>query len=122
MNELAGFKPSLCKNIPSLELHLGFNLPKSDHKDSVPPVHLFALMEECRLHGLKNGGWFIFANEDHWAYRSNEFTDHYYAAAKNRLINQMEALQKILKEKFGFNPEITSGLEIVHGIWTSKNK
>jgi adenylate kinase len=111
LDEFAGY---LCKDIPKLELHFGFNIEKGDFVGQIP---LDGLMELCTENGLNNGGWFVFANDKHFAYRSNEFSFEDIESAKARLFGQARCLQNILSQA-GIRPGISFGLEIVHGIWT----
>lgn len=111
----ADFRQHLCREIPRLELHLGFNLPKGD--DSTLPLPLGELMDACTASGLDNGGWFIFKNEEHWAYRSNEFSFDEVDAAGPRLLAQAKALQAILESR-GIAGDVSFSLEKLHGIWT----
>jgi adenylate kinase family enzyme len=112
MKALREFDQYLCKDIPPLELHFGFNLPKSEGM-----ITLERLMEHCVNAGLNNGGWFVFANEDHYAYRSNEFSFESLSNAVAKLALQATRLRKILNSKLVY-VDLSFGLEIVHGIWT----
>ncbi len=112
---LARFR-NFAQQIYPLELHLGFNIPKQ--RNEGVPIPLNELTDACTSAGFENGGWFIFKNEQHWAYRCNEFSLDAEEAAKTRLAAQAVILQKILRQR-GFVCDISFSLEIVHGIWTA---
>lgn len=112
--ELAEFSPLLLSPIPTLELHHGFDVPKHDHP--TPPLALAELIEACAAGGLVNGGWFIFKNAEHWAYRSNEFATEAVEAGTARLFAQARTLRTILEAR-GLEVPISFSLEKVHGIW-----
>lgn len=61
--------------LPSLpiEIHHGFNIPR--RPCDTLPVSLSAILAETTRLGIVVGGWFVFEEEDAWAYRSNAFTD-----------------------------------------------
>lgn len=103
------FADKLCRDIPRWELHHGFDLPK--HGEDAPPWRLPELIEACRGAGLDNGGWFVFKHDQHWAYRSNEFSDAPEAEAREALFAQAHALREIV------GVDIGCSLERVHGIW-----
>lgn len=107
------FDAARCSSIPSLELHLGFDLPK----DGALPISLAELMQACAARGLENGGWFLFRKETHWAYRSNEFSSEDSTTAEGRLFSQAKALQEVLAARKLTCP-VSFSLERVHGIWT----
>lgn len=111
----AEFASARCRDIPSLELHLGFDLPKND--DGAMPLSLSDLMNACAKRGLDNGGWFLFKKEGHWAYRSNEFSSEAPSRAEPRLFEQARALQQLLGAA-GLGCPVSFSLERVHGIWT----
>lgn len=116
--ELAGdhaypeFDAQRCRDIPRWELHHGFDLPRSG---DAPPLSLPELVELCAPE-LENGGWFLFANDRHWAYRSNEFSTLAHDAAMARLAAQARTLQALLARR-SHRAAIGYSLEIVHGIW-----
>lgn len=93
----------LARDIPTWELHHGFDLPE--------PIDHGELVRRCAEAGLDNGGWFIFADDRVWKYRSNEFADGSLEAARDRLFDQARTLQQL------FGCEIGCSLERVHGIW-----
>ncbi|MEO8701962.1 MAG: nucleoside monophosphate kinase [Kofleriaceae bacterium] len=108
---LAAYADLACSPLPALELHHGFDLPKTD-----PPLVLADLVAACTDAGLVNGGWFVFANPTHWAYRSNEFSSEPIATATARLHEQARVLQALLAAR-GIAAPIGYSLELVHGIW-----
>lgn len=107
----APFATHRCAGIPSLELHLGFDLPKREGEPM--PLPLAQLMQACTQAGLENGGWFVFKKEGHWAYRSNEFSNEPVADAETKLFAQARALALILRDRC----PVSFSLERVHGIW-----
>ncbi|MBP7133807.1 nucleoside monophosphate kinase [Patescibacteria group bacterium] len=117
MRAFAAHESFLCKSIPPLELHLGFNLPKKPGE--ALPIPLAELMAACTAEGMENGGWFVFTNEEHWAYRSNEFSPLGKEAGSLQLLLAANALQRILAAR-GINCDVSFSLEIVHGIWVAK--
>ncbi len=108
------FAANRCTDIPRWELHHGFDLPK---RDETPPIALAELVDATTEAGLDNGGWFIFANDAHWAYRSNEFANGPQADARTRLFAQARALHALLAAR-GLPCDVGFSLEVVHGIWT----
>ena len=107
------FADHLAPELPAWELHHGFDLPKSE----TPPLALPDLMRACFEAGLDNGGWFIFKNDRHWAYRSNEFSSVSQREAHATLHTQAKALQQLLAGR-GITCDVGYSLEAVHGIWT----
>ena len=105
----AEFESRRCSDIPSLELHLGFDAPKVDGQGM--PIPLSQLMDSCSQRGMQNGGWFVFKKDSHWAYRSNEFSSEPVADAERRLGQQARALRDLVPWDVSFS------LERVHGIW-----
>jgi adenylate kinase family enzyme len=112
------FADGRCEPRPSLELHLGFDLPKQEGE--VIPVPLSVLMEECSRRGLENGGWFVFRKAGFWAYRSNEFSSDTEARAEARLFAQAKALREVLRAR-GILGSVSFSLERVLGIWSWKS-
>ena len=105
------FAAHRCSAVPTLELHLGFDLPKRDGEPM--PWALPELMEACQRAGLENGGCFVFKKQDQWAYRLNEFSSEPEDLAEAKLFAQARALAGILR---GVVP-VSFSLERVHGIW-----
>ena len=101
------FTANRLPDIPRWELHHGFDLPKTPKTDDVPPIAL----EDLAASTFDNGGWFLFANDRHWAYRSNELSNDPYDVVTARLRDQAQTLRA------RFACEVDSLLEIVHGIW-----
>jgi adenylate kinase family enzyme len=101
-------------NNPRLELHHAFNINKSLY----PKMDLTNLANVLDARGFNIGGLFIFKNENHWAYRTNEFN---YDLSINKAIvllkNQATLLNEILQECGYSNVNVSFSLEIVHGIW-----
>ena len=110
----ADFQRQRCTDLPSLELHLGFDVPKRDGEGL--PLALPRLMSACAARGLQNGGWFVFKKEGQWAYRTNEFSSEPAASAELRLSGQARALREILGAA-GLQCPVSFSLERVHGIW-----
>lgn len=61
--------------LPSLpiEIHHAFNVPR--RPGDTLPMSLSTILAETSRLGMMVGGWFVFEEEDAWAYRSNAFTD-----------------------------------------------
>ena len=117
------FDRFLCPEIPPLELHLAFDLPKRPGEP--PPIPLDDLaeaLEQLAQADFANGGWFLFKHSDHWAYRANEFSFASPEAALARLRQQAQALQWLLPNWAINSPDraIAFSLEIVHGIWVNR--
>lgn len=106
------FDAALCADLPTWELHHGFDLPKAGSPQR-PPIALPDLVAQCARAGLTNGGWFLFAHDTHWAYRANEFATGDLGAAREQLFAQARALHALLD---GAAP-VGCSLERVHGIW-----
>ncbi|MBA3464999.1 MAG: nucleoside monophosphate kinase [Deltaproteobacteria bacterium] len=104
----------LCSDIPAWELHHGFDLPKRG--EAAPPWPLADLVAACGRAGLTNGGWFVFKNDQHWAYRSNEFSSDSFETCRDRLLAQVRTLQGLLATR-GDAVDVGCSLERVHGIW-----
>ncbi|MDP1827065.1 MAG: nucleoside monophosphate kinase [Archangium sp.] len=111
----AEFESRRCSDIPSLELHLGFDAPKVDGQGM--PIPFSQLMDSCSQRGMQNGGWFVFKKDSHWAYRSNEFSSEPVASVQPRLVGQARALREILVAA-KVECDVSFSLERVHGIWT----
>lgn len=126
VNAFNEFNDFLIANIPPIELHLGFNIPKC-HGLSLDmlPISLDDLMSKCKSFGFNNGGWFIFKNDNDWVYRSNEFSfNGNVKECKEKLFKQAYDLRYILSQSGYDNVDILFSLEYVHGIWnfpTNKN-
>ena len=108
------FAAALCRDIPLWELHHGFDLPK--HGEASPPWPVADLVAACAAAGLENGGWFVFKNDHHWAYRSNEFSSDSQQACGDRAIAQARLLREMLAAR-GHDADVGCSLERVHGIW-----
>lgn len=105
------FAAHRCSNIPTLELHLGFDLPKRDGEPM--PWALPDLIDACHRAGLENGGCFVFKKQDLWAYRLNEFSSEPAEVAEAKLFAQARTLAGILRGGVA----VSFSLERVHGIW-----
>lgn len=116
LGRFAEHASALAPSIPAWELHHGFDVPKADPADAMP-VALADLVAACEAAGLENGGWFVFADDRRWAYRTNEFADGELDAARTRLEVQARALRALLAER-GVRVPVGFSLERVHGIWT----
>ena len=55
------------------ELHFSLDLPKAPGSAERPPVELEDLVALAGKAGVEAGGWFLFHDEQRWAYRSNAF-------------------------------------------------
>jgi adenylate kinase len=98
---------------PRLELHHAFNIDKT--KFPKMDLNMFANILKCN--GFDIGGIFIFKNNEHWAYRTNQFSDDLSICDAILLLqSQATTLQAILLE-YG-KVTISYSLEIVHGIWS----
>jgi adenylate kinase family enzyme len=114
------FSPPRAADIPKMELHLGFDVPKSKAEAEGPfdwPIALDVLMAKCAEAGLDNGGWFVFRNDKNWAYRSNEFSELDPDACVDKLKDQAKRLREVLQRQLGKAPKISFSLEIVHNVW-----
>lgn len=114
MSVFSEYQPYSNKKIPPLELHFGFDVPKSGFQEM--PIDLAVLTDECSKAGLNNGGWFIFKDPQVWKYRSNEFSDLSVDEARAKLFDQAIRLETILKIH-NVSVPIGLSLEVVHGIW-----
>lgn len=111
----SGYKVKTIEN-PPMELHHGFDIKKNPD-ETIPPIKLEELVEKSKQAGLNNGGWFIFKNDQNWAYRSNEFSSQTPEQCKKTLFGQAQILELIVGS-FGFKDiPIGLSLEIVHNIW-----
>ncbi|MBL8915334.1 MAG: nucleoside monophosphate kinase [Archangium sp.] len=104
-----------CREIPRLELHLGFDLPRTEN--GALPIPLETVMQKCTDAGLENGGWFVFKKDNIAAYRSNEFSNASVAEGEARVADQARKVSALLSA-LGHPTEISFSLELVHGIWT----
>lgn len=110
-----GFSQSQVADVPSYELHHGFNLSKMTFPTQ--PIQLESLSQHCKDKGFSNGGWFIFTNKDYWSYRSNEFSNLSSIEAQKRVFQQGRDLQEILFN-YGYDDvDVMFSLEAVHGIY-----
>lgn len=109
------YQSSLVPEIPPIELHLAFDIPKNG--TSQPPIDLVLLNTECKKMKFDNGGWFIFQNENVWAYRSNEFTFDKIEDAELEIHYQAYELQNKIDQMLKLKINIDFSLELVHGIW-----
>ena len=112
--DASAYPEGLAPQVPAWELHLGFDILKSD---APPPIALDGLVAACATAGLENGGWFIFANDHHWAYRANEFAGGDLGTARARIEAQARTLSELLRTREVRCP-IGFSLERLHGIWT----
>ena len=115
MSELDNFNNYKIKHSP-VELHLAFDLSKEKYLEQ--PIDLQWLNNQCSRYGLSNGGWFIFKNDNFWAYRSNEFVNLDLDKAIDMIHQHAKELTKIVHNKFkseGIN--VSYSIELVHGIW-----
>ncbi len=110
-----GYSSNKICDVPNLELHHGFNIDKWDNEN--PPIDIKKLMELCTDIGFNMGGWFIFKNDKHWSYRSNEFMSGSIQKAKEKLRLQNTYLRAILYKLDFIDTDTMASLEIVHGIW-----
>lgn len=108
-----------CREIPRLELHLGFDLPRTEN--GALPIPLETVMQKCTDAGLENGGWFVFKKDNIAAYRSNEFSNASVAEGEARVADQAKKLSDVLRA-LGHPTEVSFSLELVHGIWTFDQK
>jgi adenylate kinase family enzyme len=107
-------REGMCRDIPKLELHLGFDLPW--RSDGALPISLETVMAKCVERGFDHGGWFVFKKDTMAAYRSNEFSNASVADGEARVAEQAMKLWSVLRE-LGFATEVSYSLELVHGIW-----
>lgn len=115
MSELDDFNSYKIKHSP-VELHLAFDLPKEKYFEQ--PIDLEWLNKQCAENGLSNGGWFIFKNDNFWAYRSNEFMNLDLEVATNKIHKQAKKLVKIICGKIKSERiNVSYSIELVHGIW-----
>jgi adenylate kinase len=104
------------------ELHHGFEIKKtSTHHDQLP-ISLELLSDMTKQYGFKNGGWFIFKDENRWLYRSNEFSEKSYSECIQILTRQSQELLLILKAICELKIIVSSSLERVHAIWPIDKK
>jgi adenylate kinase family enzyme len=111
--QYAAFAAYAAPEVPTWELHLGFDLPKTTGEIPLPLADVLA---GCAERGLDNGGWFLF-HSPRWACRSNEFSSLSEQDALARLHSQAHAVSAMLGER-GHPCDVTFSLERVRGIWT----
>lgn len=87
------------KLTPRFELHHGFDIAKSHPDEPAPPIDPKEVVAAASERGFCNGGWFIFAKKDVWAYRTNEFSNAEPAACVAELSRQAAALHGWLAER-----------------------
>lgn len=109
------WKAKLISGIPIFEGHHGFDIPKVENKNE-PPILLEDIVKLSEAIGFEVGGWFIFKKKDHWAYRSNEFTNEHIINAIETLEQQAKELNKLLY-KMGYEVENGFSLEKVIAMW-----
>ncbi|MFT3712741.1 MAG: nucleoside monophosphate kinase [Archangium sp.] len=105
-------REGMCREVPKLELHLGFDVPRTS--SGALPIPLETVMAKSAEAGLENGGWFVFKKDGMAAYRSNEFSNASVAEGEARVADQAKKLMAAL----GLKTELSFSLELVHGIWT----
>jgi len=104
--------------LPKYELHHGFDIPKPSSGNARGPILCSDLIEAVTKEGFDNGGWFIFAKKDCFAYRTNEFSDKSYDECRKELLRQEGALRRVLQQRFGQTNFVQScSLEKVLAIW-----
>jgi adenylate kinase family enzyme len=113
------FSQYLIADVPIHELHHGFNILKSNFPNQ--PIYLEDLTMRCNEKGFHTGGWFIFSNNDHWSYRSNEFSNLTSSEARKLLGQQAIDLQSILFNWGYDDVNVMYSLERVHGIYRFDN-
>ncbi|MFO0595558.1 MAG: nucleoside monophosphate kinase [Myxococcaceae bacterium] len=111
---LAASRDGLCPDVPPLELHLGFDVPRVN---GALPLPLPELMARCTDAGLQNGGWFVFRKDGLAAYRSNEFSALDLKAGEEKVRAQAHALRTVLAAA-RLTCDIAFSVELVHGMWT----
>jgi len=138
LHGLTNFEEYAIKNVPTYELHHGFDIPKKDGEIE-PPIKLDVLrhhFDKTRVNDVplvkkyhkdnvnifEIGGIFIFEKEDRWAYRTNQFYDGMYETMRGVLRTQILCLLKLLNRfarESGIDGPIPlkSSIEIVHKIW-----
>ena len=119
-NALSPWRKHCLPNLPAFEMHHVVDIPKLPGEAN-PPIGLAQLTEQTAASDFHLGGWFVFAKEDRWALRSNEFSNDAYATCKLRLQDQGEHLRQIVRTLMpaGDARPLTStaSLEKVHAVW-----
>jgi adenylate kinase len=126
--KLDEFEENEVKNVPTFEIHHGFDIPKQEG-ETEPPFSVVLMNMVVEQYMPKEyfdiGGWFIFEKDDRWAYRTNEFAGGNYASVLVRMKRQQIQLISLLKVLFDDSVEIArqntsfkSSIEIVHKIWS----
>lgn len=87
------------KLTPRFELHHGFDIPKLHPDEPAPPIEPKEVVAAATSLGFSNGGWFIFAKKDVWAYRTNEFSNLSAPSCVTELHRQAAALHAWLTER-----------------------
>lgn len=95
------------------EIHHGFNLPKDSDE---PPIDLEALRDATEKAGIVIGGWFIFAKDNEWAYRSNSFSN---ADDVHSVVEREQAALNTILQNHGKPGSSRTLVERVLGIWHS---
>jgi adenylate kinase len=113
--QVKDFQSKAVAGCPQFEIHHGFDIEKSSHPDQ--PIELSDLMNLCQQAGFDNGGWFLFGKTDHWAYRSNEFSNQSYEQCRAKTENQASLLRTIIGTLGDFSYTQSCSLEKVFAIW-----
>ncbi len=117
---LAPWRAHAMANPPTFEMHHAVDLAKMPG-EAAPPFALAALMHATEAAAFNLGGWFLFAKDDRWALRSNEFTSAPYAQTRMRLDTQAQILRQCVAALMppGDTRRVSSraSLEKVHAIW-----
>ena len=127
-DRLPGWQEKMIQGVPNYELHHGIDIPKRAGERR-PPVDLAKLSQLTNDDSngndaaMSTGGWFIFAKEDRWAYRSNEFSNRPYYECKQRLMKQFKRIREhfdsllLVHENEMRDYKNSASLEKVHAIW-----
>lgn len=105
---------------PRFELHHGFDIAKTDRDEAAPPIEPRKVVDGLTKEaGMSNGGWFVFAKNDVWAYRCNEFSNASYETCIAELVRQSEQLHAWLAREAAGRKVIeqTCSLEKVLAMW-----
>lgn len=110
-----GFAPA---DVWPIEIHFLIDVPVSfADPTEPPPLSLGEFHRHCEDEGIDVGGWFMFARDGEWAYRSNLFCDAMTLPDLRDLIDRQRLVLTALLNRMGRSYRIRAVVEDVLGVW-----
>jgi class 3 adenylate cyclase len=100
-----------------IEIHFACDIDKEGPWREKEPFELEQLVSDCTELGIRVGGWFLFEEDNSWAYRSNMFAE---AVSKGGVRKQRDDLANRLTRRgnqSGFKCRVSAIVEESLGVW-----